>query len=136
MNITRLIPALLACAAFQAASAATPPTTADLANMQGFRQAYQAMVTLPSWVMTAHATSVPVSDLSIGGKPYLLGHMCRQHDCAAEQLEVVFAKDHSAAWGLLSIKRNGPLKQDFLGAPDAEMQRVLLKAYQDNNPAD
>ncbi|MBN3866702.1 Ivy family c-type lysozyme inhibitor [Gluconobacter kondonii] len=136
MRITRLLPAILACAAFQTASAATPPITADLANTQGFRQAYQAMVTLPSWVMTAHATSVPVSDFSIGGKTYLLGHMCRQHDCAAEQLEVVFAKDHSAAWGLLSIKRDGPLKQTFLGAPDAEMQKVLLKAYQDNNPAD
>ncbi|MBF0876403.1 hypothetical protein HKD21_06025 [Gluconobacter cerevisiae] len=136
MHITRLLPVLLAYAAFQTASAATPSTTADLANTQGFRQAYQAMVTLPSWVMTAHATSVPVSDLSLGGKSYLLGHMCRQHDCAAEQLEVVFAKDHSAAWGLLSIKRDGPLKQNFLGAPDAEMQKVLLKAYQDNNPAD
>ncbi|MFT8807164.1 Ivy family c-type lysozyme inhibitor [Gluconobacter sp.] len=136
MHITRLLPAMLACAALQTASAASPPITADLAKTQGFRQAYQAMVTLPSWVTTAHATSGPVSDFTLGGKSYFLGYMCRPHDCAAEQLEVVFAKDHSAAWGLLSIKQDGPLKQDFLGAPDAEMQKVLLKAYKANNPAD
>lgn len=70
------------------------------------------------------------------GKPYILGHMCRPHDCAAEQLEVVFAKDHSAAWGLLSLKDERSLRQNFLGAPDAAMQKVLLKAYQDNNPSD
>ncbi|MBS1101788.1 hypothetical protein JK202_01960 [Gluconobacter sp. Dm-62] len=118
------------------ASAATPSTTAELAQTNGFRQAYQAMLTLPSWVTTAQATSVPISNFNLGGKPYFLGHMCRPHDCAAEQLEVVFAKDHSAAWGLLSLKGEKSLRQNFLGAPDADMQKVLLKAYQDNNPSD
>ena len=94
------------------------------------------MLTLPSWVTTAQATSVPVSTFSLGGKSYILGHMCRPHDCAAEQLEVIFAKDHSAAWGLLSLKDERSLRQNFLGAPDTAMQKVLLKAYQDNNPSD
>ncbi len=136
MRITRLLPALLAFATLQAASAAAPPTTAELAGKDGFSQAYQAMLTFPSWVTTARATSVPVSDFNLGGKSYILGHMCRPHDCAAEQLEVVFSKDHSAAWGLLSFKGETSLKQSFLGAPDAAMQKALLKAYQDNNPSD
>lgn len=136
MRITRLLPVILALATLRTVSAATPPTTAELAAENGFRQAYQAMLTLPSWVTTAQATSVPVITFSLEGKPYILGHMCRPHDCAAEQLEVVFAKDHSAAWGLLSLKDERLLRQNFLGAPDTAMQKVLLKAYQDNNPSD
>lgn len=136
MRITRLFPALFAFTILEAATAATPPTTAELTGKDGFRQAYQAMLTFPSWVTTARATSVPVSNFSLDGKSYIMGHMCRPHNCAAEQLEVVFAKDHSAAWGLLSIKGETSLKQSFLGAPDAAMQKALLKAYKDNNPSD
>ena len=136
MRITKLLPVILALATLRTVSAATPPTTAELAAENGFRQAYQAMLTLPSWVTTARATSVPVSTFNLGGKPYILGHMCRPHNCAAEQLEIVFANDHSAAWGLLSLKDERSLRQNFLGAPDAAIQKVLLKAYQDNNPSD
>ncbi|WP_408873135.1 Ivy family c-type lysozyme inhibitor [Gluconobacter roseus] len=135
MRISRLLLTIIALATCDAALATTPPTTAELAGTDGFHQAYQAMLTLPSWVTTAHATSVPVSNFSADGKDYILGHMCRPHDCAAEQLEVVFAKDHSAAWGLLSIRNETSLRQNFLGAPDAAMQKILLKAYQDNNPS-
>ncbi|GBR70595.1 inhibitor of vertebrate lysozyme [Gluconobacter kanchanaburiensis NBRC 103587] len=135
MRLPLLLSTFLAFATPIMAFAGTPQTTADLASKE-FKQAYQAMISLPSWVKTAQATSVPVTIINIAGKPYILGHMCRPHDCAAQQMEVVFAKDHSAAWGLLSIKDATSLKQNFLGSPDPEMQKALAKAYQDNNPSD
>jgi hypothetical protein len=92
------------------------------------------MSTLPPWVSALKATSVPVEKTSIDGKPYLLGHLCKPHDCAAYQMEVVFTPDGHKAWGFLSVVTNGALYQMPLGEPSAPILAALRAAYATNNP--
>ncbi|GAN91654.1 hypothetical protein Gbfr_043_035 [Gluconobacter frateurii M-2] len=115
---------------------AAPPTTQDLLNHSGFKEAYKAMITLPAWIVSGKGTSTPVEYFKQNGKTYALGHMCKPHDCAAQQLELVLATDHSGSWGLLSIKANNALKQTVLGSPAPEIEKVLRDTYTKNNPAD
>jgi len=117
-------------------AAAAPTTTQDLLNTSGFRQAYKTMITLPAWVVSGKGTSTPVEYFTQNGKTYALGHMCKPHDCAAQQLELVLATDHSGSWGLLSIKANNALKQTVLGSPTPEIEKALRDAYTKNNPSD
>ncbi|MCP1241833.1 hypothetical protein GOB86_04460 [Acetobacter lambici] len=123
-----------------ALSVATPalaaefPVTAQFAAQPAFAPAYHGMSTLPAWVSELKATSVPVEKTSIDGKPYLLGHMCKPHDCAAYQLEVLFTPDGRKAWGFLSVVSNGGLYQMPLGDPSAPVLAALRSAYATNNP--
>ncbi len=114
--------------------AADLPVTAQFAAQPGFAPAYHAMSTLPPWISELKATSVPVEKTSIGGKPYLLGHLCKPHDCAAYQLEVLFTPDGHKAWGFLSVVTDGALYQMPLGEPPSTVLAVLQAAYRTNNP--
>lgn len=116
------------------ALAADLPVTAEFAAKPEYAPAYHAMSTLPAWVSELKATSVPVEKTSIGGKPYLLGHLCKPHDCAAYQMEVLFTPDGHKAWGLLSVVTNGTLYQMPLGEPSAPVLDALQSAYNVNNP--
>lgn len=116
------------------ALAAELPVTAEFAAQPAFAPTYHAMSTLPPWVSELKATSVPVEKTSIDGKPYLLGHLCKPHDCAAYQMEVVFTPDGHKAWGFLSVVTNGALYQMPLGEPSAPILAALRAAYTTNNP--
>lgn len=116
------------------ALAADIPVTAQFAAQPEFAPAYHAMSTLPAWVTELQATSVPVEKTSIEGKPYLLGHMCKPHDCAAYQLEVLFTPDGHKAWGFLSVVTHGALYQMPLGEPPTAVLDALRTAYKTNNP--
>lgn len=116
------------------ALAADFPVTAQFAAQPQFAPAYHAMSTLPPWVSELKATSVPVEKISIDGKPYLLGHLCKPHDCAAYQLEVLFTPDGHTAWGFLSVISHGALYQMPLGEPSAAVLAALRSAYTTNNP--
>ncbi|MBS1037067.1 hypothetical protein M2305_002259 [Gluconobacter cerinus] len=116
-------------------ASAEVPTTQELLSRSGFKEAYKSMITLPAWVVSGQGTSTPVEYFSQDGKRYALGHMCKPHDCAAQQLEIVMADDHSGAWGLLSIKANSALKQTLLGSPEPAVEKVLRDAYSKNNSA-
>lgn len=114
--------------------AADLPVTAEFAAQPQFAPAYHAMSTLPSWISELKATSVPVEKTTIDGKPYLLGHLCKPHDCAAYQMEVLFTPDGHKAWGFLSVKTQGSLYQMPLGDPSAAVLGALKAAYHTNNP--
>ena len=132
----RLTVLTLACSLLCGTATAAPPTTQDLLETSGFKEAYKAMITLPAWVVSGKGTSTPVEYFTQNGKKYALGHMCKPHDCAAQQLELVLATDHSGSWGLLSIKANNALKQTILGSPSPEIEKALRDAYNKNNLPD
>ncbi|MFT8777602.1 MAG: Ivy family c-type lysozyme inhibitor [Gluconacetobacter liquefaciens] len=71
-----------------------------------------------------------------GGHNYLLGHLCKPHDCDNNQLDIVFAADGHAAWGLLHTRRyeRQPFLQSWLGNPNEEMQALLLQNHAAINP--
>ncbi|MFT8420456.1 MAG: Ivy family c-type lysozyme inhibitor [Gluconacetobacter sp.] len=116
--------------------AAEQPQTADLLLEAPYRRAYVVMQRLPDWVSRGQATSTPVARLVTSGRSYLLGHLCKPHDCDNNQLDIVFAADGHAAWGLLHTRPNErqPFLQSWLGNPDQEMQALLLQNHAALNP--
>lgn len=127
--------ALALCLATPAFAQSTQ-TTADLVNTVKYHHAYQTMTELPDWVTKASAVSVPTETLKQDGKSYLTGHLCKPHDCADHQLDVVFSEDGKAIWGLLSRRYGKTLYQMPLGEPNAETLAVLTASYHKHNPDD
>ncbi|GBQ26622.1 lysozyme inhibitor [Gluconacetobacter azotocaptans] len=132
------LPALLLLleTALPAATRAAAPQTADLLLSAPYRQAYAAMVRYPDWIRRGHATSTPSTQVTMDGKTYTIGHLCKPHDCANNQLDIVFAPGGASAWGLLHTRADEqqPFLQSWLGAPDAKIQALLNRAYAANNP--
>ncbi|CAM3164629.1 Inhibitor of vertebrate lysozyme (Ivy) [Paracoccus aminovorans] len=106
MNIRRLIPAL-ALAALPAAAMAQDagPTLADLGKDQALTAAFEAMAKgheVPAWVREG-AVTTPAQKVSFGGKDYLAMSACKQHDCAANQMAMLYAPENGEAYGVLSV---------------------------------
>lgn len=127
--------ALAICLATPAFAQSTQ-TAADMANSAKYHHAYQSMTQLPEWVVKAAGTSVPTETLKQNGKTYVVGHLCKPHDCADHQLDVVFTEDGKAAWGLLSRREGKTLYQMPLGEPDTATLAALTASYHKNNPDD
>ncbi|NHO31863.1 Ivy family c-type lysozyme inhibitor [Acetobacter fallax] len=108
--------------------------TAEIAHQPKFAPAWRSMVTLPAWVTGPAATSVPTTSVTIGGTPYLSGHLCQPHNCADAQMEVIFSADGAKSWGLLSRRRGGRLYQMPLGEPDEAVLGAMEASWQRNNP--
>ncbi|WP_338030181.1 Ivy family c-type lysozyme inhibitor [Gluconacetobacter tumulicola] len=118
------------------ARATEPPQTADLLLEAAYRRAYVVMQRFPDWISRGQATSTPVTQVATGGHAYLLGHLCKPHDCGNNQLDIVFAADGHAAWGLLHVRPDAqhPFLQSWLGNPDEDIQALLLRNYAAHNP--
>ena len=64
----------------------------------------------------------PAKTVQLGGKAYLLGYVCKAHDCGDNQLFVLFAPAGKQAWGLLLT---GGSNEQWLGKPDASIQAAI-----------
>lgn len=132
MRQVMVVLAALCCAA--PAWAEDLPYTADMMQRPNFSKAYHAMVELPEWVSKAAAVSTPMGNITFNGKSYLVGHLCKPHDCADNQLEIMVSHDGAQAWGLLSRRVEGRLYQMPLGIPDSGLLAAMHAAYSANNP--
>jgi len=128
--------AALLCISTPATDAADVPTAAELTSKPTFRQAYKKMLTFPAWVQTGQGTSSPVSSITIAGKPYTVGHICKPHDCGNHQMDVIFTARGTQSWALLSDRDqdNRPYRQTFLGTPDDTIANALKQSFKTNNP--
>ena len=110
----------------------------ELTTQAPYKQAYAAMLAYPDWVKTGQGTAAPVEKVVMEGKTWTVGQMCKPHDCAANQLNVVFSPDGKQAWGLLSVRAENAeeFDQQFLGMPDETIKKLLNKSFADNNPTD
>lgn len=115
--------------------AAEQPQTTDLLLEAPYRRAYIVMQRFPNWLSHGQATSKPIARVVTGGHSYLLGHLCKPQDCDNNQLDIIFAADGHAAWGLLHTRpdERQPFLQSWLGNPDAEMQALLLQNHTTTN---
>jgi hypothetical protein len=59
--------------------------------------------------------------VTVGGESYLLGWVCKAHDCGDNQLHVLFSPDGKRAWGLLITGQ----QRSWLGKPDAAIQAAI-----------
>ncbi|MFC3570988.1 Ivy family c-type lysozyme inhibitor [Paracoccus sp. TOH] len=110
MNIRRLIPALTLAAGLGLGQAALAqedagPTLADLGQDQALTAAFEKMAAgheVPAWIREGMVTT-PSQKVSFGGKDYLAMTGCKQHDCAANQVAMLYAPDSDKAYGVLSV---------------------------------
>ncbi|MQU04708.1 lysozyme inhibitor [Pseudomonas helleri] len=120
------------------ANAQTPQYLFDVTGKSPYKQAYQDMLAFPEWVRTGQGTSTPLQEVVIDGQKYTLGQMCKPHDCADNQLIVIFSPDKKKAWGLLATRSTDgqSFNTQLLGAPEAAIKEYLNKTLAENNPED
>lgn len=84
---------------------AAGPTLADLGKDQALTAAFDRMADghpMPEWLRGPSVTT-PAQRVSFGGKDYLAMTACKQHDCAANQMAMLYAPDSGEAYGLLAV---------------------------------
>jgi hypothetical protein len=128
--LARLLIALLLLGASPAVAQDNGPYLFDLMKQPHYLMAWKGMLvgeTVPPWVKTFtktfNGTSAPATTISVGGEPYLLGWVCKPHDCGDNQLYVLFAPGARQAWGLLISAGD---KRSWLGRPDPAIQAAIL----------
>ncbi len=110
----------------------------EIASKAPYKKAYAEMLSYPTWVSKAQGTASPVEKVSAEGESFTVGHMCKPHDCADNQLIVVFNADGTKSWGLLATRPadGEAFSKQILGNPDSVVQGLLNKSFSDNNPED
>ncbi|WP_097304047.1 Ivy family c-type lysozyme inhibitor [Pseudomonas chlororaphis] len=110
----------------------------EIADKAPYKQAYAEMLAFPSWVSEAKGTATPIENVSVDGKSFTMGKMCKPHDCLDNQLFVVFSADGKKSWGLLVTRAEDgkAFNKQFLGNPDNVVTTLLNKSFAKGNPED
>ena len=101
-----LVLALVPGQALRAQEPAAAPTLADLGRDNALAAAYAAMSEghpMPDWIADGIVVT-PAQPVAFGGKTYLAMQGCKQHDCAANQIAMLYAPEDGAAYGVLSVR--------------------------------
>jgi len=131
--LARLLIALFLLGAGPALAKDDGPYLFDLMKQPHYLMAWKGMLvgeTVPPWVKTfttsLNGTSAPSTTVSVGGELYLLGWVCKPHDCGGNELYALFAPGARQAWGLLISGG----KRSWLGRPDPAIQAAILSGVQ------
>ena len=98
---------------------------------------------VPAWIQGLDANSAPTVELTVDGKTFTVGSMCKSGDCASDRLVAAFNSEHKKAWGLeitlppLPEASKHPKKYANLkwyGNPDLYMRKVLM-TYVEKDPS-
>ncbi|UTH75255.1 inhibitor of vertebrate lysozyme family protein [Chromobacterium sp. IIBBL 290-4] len=84
---------------------------------------------VPRWLRAARATSSPYQAVTIDGKKYLAGDMCKPHDCFNHRFLGLFSADKQRAWGLLVTVADTP------GAMEQPAKHARLRWFGNPDPA-
>jgi Inhibitor of vertebrate lysozyme (Ivy) len=127
---------MFAAAACSMAGAASGIYLSDAIKHPAYSRALAALLDqaggLPTWTRqvlkpTGDYVGSPVAYSAIGAISYALFHTCKAHDCAANQLEIMFAPHGAQAWGAVIA---GGQSVSYLGAPSTAQQSALHAALQ------
>jgi hypothetical protein len=128
MVLRRLVVAVLLVWAPAVYALDKDPYLFDMLKEPAYLAAWKAMLKgeqVPSWVAnyakTFDGPSTPSTTVMVGGQAYLLGYVCKAHDCGDNQLNVLFAPAGRQAWGLLVTGED----KKWLGHPDAGIQAAI-----------
>ncbi len=80
-----------------------------------------------AWVYKLEGTAEPVRTIDFSGRKFVLGHVCKPHDCADNQLTFLLAVDGSAAYAQANSLELTQGKEVIVGKPDAEAKKILAK---------
>ena len=102
----------------------------DLLKRSAHKTAWNAMLAsggkIPDWVRIfgdgGNGVASPSGLIAVGGQTYQIANVCKAHDCAGNEVHVLFSFGAAKAWGLL-LETGKP--QRFLGGPNAAQQQAL-----------
>jgi hypothetical protein len=80
-----------------------------------------------AWVYRLEGVAEPVRVIDYSGSKFVLGQVCKPHDCGANQLTFLVAVDGSAAYAQANSFDLTQAKDVVLGKPDAEAKKILAK---------
>lgn len=109
-----LIALALSCSALSA-QAAEPLTISHLAADKATAEAFKTMVShqkLPQWV-TQGGTMSQNKDVIIGGKKYIVLNSCKPHDCAAENIAILYSPESKTLAGVFSTLDEQSVHQEL-----------------------
>jgi hypothetical protein len=101
----------------------------DVVKNPAYRDSWRGLLRsagpLPAWIATFDGPSSPMPSIPFDDNIYQLGQECKAHDCADNQIYVLFAPRGVRAWGLL-IEAGRQIR--WLGHPDDPIRRKLAAA--------
>jgi hypothetical protein len=122
---------LVTCAVAASAALAQDIETAHTLHSrrpQAFA-AYQAVLPKPfaadPWVWILDGTSEPVSVVRREGKEYIVGFSCKPHDCSANALAFMAARDGSRAVAVVKSDERTDGRVEVYGRSTADERRLL-----------
>ncbi len=121
----------------------TTTTTSALIQQPGYQTAWQKMVkgqkNLPNWARRGNGTSVPAEHTEWRGNSYLVGRICKPHDCGRQFLIAAFSEDKKSVWGVRVAVEDQPealyhpskfATYQWLGKPDDNLKALLMKSIE------
>lgn len=111
------------------------PSLADLGSDSAMKAAYDAMTKgheMPEW-LTQNAVTSPGDEVSFGGKSYVAMSACKQHDCAANAVAVLYDPQEKTMYGVLSTAEEDGAREalqwlNIGGGPESIDGKTLLYA--------
>ncbi|MBK9082864.1 MAG: hypothetical protein IPL88_12690 [Rhizobiales bacterium] len=123
-------------AAFAALLLAAPALAADIypfdlpkkhpAAAAAWRKIVPKAYARVGWVAKFQGVGTPMDAVSLDGKPFLAGNICKAHDCGGNFVAILVALDGSRAYGLLRSEALKAVDAPF-GAPGPK-EIAILKA--------
>lgn len=90
----------------------------------------------PSWITaylaTGNGVETPVRYVTLSDGRYILGDVCKPHDCGGNTLHILFSSSGNNAWAAL-YQEGQPAK--LYGNPDPEKYQVLWNALKNDESA-
>jgi hypothetical protein len=107
------------------------PYLFDLLDKKPYRIAWDGLLSvkggIPDWVLAFSKTYVGVATPSrivrLNGADYRFAFVCKPHDCAGNELKVLFGPSGNPAWALL-IDND---RKRWLGDPDEQIRRTITE---------
>ncbi|ABN83803.1 conserved hypothetical protein [Burkholderia pseudomallei 668] len=114
------------------------PTFSEAIAQSAHRAEWKRMISsekrVPGWLKSDNRVSSPYRREQVEGASYLVGWMCKPHDCAANQFYGVIDEDSHRMWGMLVTLPQTPGAYDapskyasfrWFGKPDERMKTYL-----------
>ena len=112
----KLIVTTLSLLTATAAYAQTEMTVSSLATDSKTSKAFQNMSkghNLPDWVMKG-GTSTPAMKVTLDNKAYQVVSACKPHDCAAEQIAILYSPDSKSMSAVFSKQSEDGYQQNLV----------------------
>ncbi len=136
--LAALIAGMASTAGMAAAADEPAPTFSEAITQSVHRAEWKRMISgetrVPGWLASENRVSSPYRREQIEGASYMVGWMCKPHDCAANQFYGVIDEDAHRMWGMLVTLPETPGAYDapskyasfrWFGKPDERMKAYL-----------